>query len=436
MSKEITIVYGVTSSAYKFIGSVFNTGNNLFVTTDGGEFFENERALSLKELADAKDLHIARIVICSEAVTAILSSLYEANLPVEKSFFYNHSINKLVPYNELKTPTINEHSVLYAVYDLSCNLPCFDITNFVILSEFERRQRGLEHICFVILPNQSCSESYMGVRQFHAVDDYQWRIDHIIKSMMRCIPSCISIVELPFREKLSTLIGTHTHVYPEEVVSGSAKQKSSTLLLKPLADAGHSLSFLQPPKNAVALVKNFLDQRVQGKKLITVTLREYQEQAVRNNDLNSWGQFLSELDTREYYPVIIRDSYYLTSAMPEQLKQYSTFTAASSDFLVRLALYQAAYINMGISTGPTYTISFLQGAKSLIFHPINEDNPASSSMTAERCGLTVGQDYFFNDNALQKTIWQRDTHENITSQFNQLVALIAQQDNARGNYGN
>ena len=420
---SVNIIYGITSSTTKFCKSKFNVKENVFVTTSGGEEYENTLSLSLIELAKLT-VDIDKVIICAEAVTQILTSLKDINIPLEKCYFYNHSKNTLVPYKDIVTPKVTEEEILYSVYDLSINLPCFDVTNFVILAELERKKRRLKHICFIILPNLSHSNTYIGANQFHEKEDYEWRIDHIIKPVMRCIPTCLSIIELPYREKIKQILNADSHIYPQEIIKGQANEKSSTVHLKPLKESGHNLALLSPPKNAVKMVESFLQKLSKGQKLITVTLREYQEQIVRNNDFNSWAKFLSKLDKDEFYPVIIRDSYFSTSPIPKALEGYLTFPEASSDYLIRLALYKAAYINMGVSTGPTYTISFIKNAKSLIFHPLNEDNPASSSMTAKKSGLTIGKDYFFNDNKFQKTVWKPDSYENIKSNFDNLLELI------------
>ncbi len=417
------IIYGVTSSTQKFCKSKLNTKENIFVTTSGGEKYEDTVSLSLIELSKL-NVEIDKVIICAEAVNQILPSLQSINIPLRKCYFYNHSKDTLTPCHDIVTPKVYEEDILYSVYDLSINLPCFDVTNFVILAELERKRCGLEYICFIILPNLSNSDTYIGVNQFHEKDDYEWRIDHIIKPVMKSISSCISIIELPYREKIKQILNTNSHVYPKEVVNGQANEKSSTLHLKPLKELGHDLALLTPPKSAVTIVDNFLQKIPKEKKLLTVTLREYQEQTVRNNDFDSWAKFLSELDKNEFYPVVIRDSYFSTSPIPKALKGFLTFSEASSDYLVRLALYKVAYINMGVSTGPTYTISFIKNAKSLIFHPLNEDNPASSPMTAERSGLVIGENYFFNDNKLQKTVWKPDTYENIKSNFYNLLKQI------------
>ncbi|KJY92897.1 hypothetical protein CWB89_15380 [Pseudoalteromonas piscicida] len=426
--KSVTVVYGITSSTNKFIESDYNEDDNLFVTTHGQEPFRGTHSISLCELAERNDIVIRRIIICSEAVTAILSSLRDFNIPLENCFFYNHSKNQLTSYKELIIPAVEEEKILYAVYDLSSHLPCFDITTFSILAEHERRKLKLNNICFIILPNISTQKDYEGVRQFHTEEDYNWRVDHIVKSVMRCIPSCISIVELPFREKLPSFINESKYIYPAEAIHGSVKTKTPTTSLKSALASCGNLAFMKPPKNAITLVKNYIDNYIKGKKLITVTLREYQEQVVRNNDIQSWSRFLNEIDTEVYYPIIVRDSYYSASPMPKGLEAFNDFPQASADFLVRLALYQEAYLNMGVSTGPTFTISFIKNARSLIFHPIDEDNPASSSEAARKAGLTIGEDYFFNDNEFQKTIWQRDSYENIRHNFYKLIEKISNRE--------
>jgi hypothetical protein len=120
----------------------------------------------------------------------------------------------------------------------------------------------------------------------------------------------------------------------------------------------------------------------------------------------------------------VRDAELGAEPASPVLQKYIHFPLASLDFTLRLALYEKAYINMGVSCGPNYGISFIKGARSIIFQMTDDDNPANSTLTAQRSGLSIGEDFFFNDNKLQKTIWKKDDCEHLYNAFEQLLALI------------
>ncbi len=430
-SENITVVYGTTSIADAFINSRYNRENNVFACTQGGEFFHGIAAISLNELMDIEISTIERVVICSVFVSDILKSLIEINIPIELIHYYNHAEQKLITCSELIIPRVQKNSVLHAVYDLSCNLPCFDVCNFVVLAEMERIKQKKQFIHFIILPDRSSGYDHFGIRKFHSEEDYQWRVDKIVKSMMACLPSTLSISELPYREAIANLLDPQCCCFPEQAKNLTDAHPFNTRLLRSFYDkqANTSLSVLKAPQNAQHLVNQYLDKELNGRKLITITLREYQHQTKRNSRINDWGKFLATLDLGKYYPLIVRDFYTSTETTPTELSAYDQFLPASIDFTVRLALYEKAYINMGVSTGPTYTISFLKSARSIVFQMLDEDNPATSSETTKRSGIEIGKNFFFNDNPNQLTIWADDTYENLVHAFSSLTQRI---ENTKG----
>jgi hypothetical protein len=425
MVEDTTVVYGATSAARKFIQTRLRDKKFIVVTTFGAEEINDRVSLSLVEFSRMDIECIKKIVICSEAVTEIIRSLRSASMPLEKCFFYDHSQDCLIPYEEFMLPSINTEAILYAVFDLSSNLPCFDVTNFVVLAESHRKRFDFEKICFIIIPDVSSSDEHIGARLFHSDEDHLWRVDHIVKAVMRCCPSCLSIIELPFREMLSHLKIYSDQVFPIGSLNPlSSEGKTSTFNVINAIKAGEQLSVLRPPKVAKDMVDHFLLCKSRGRKVLTVTLREYTRQTTRNSNIAAWVKFLNTLDRDEYFPVIIRDTYHMTCAEDPRLKKYHHFVVASADFCIRLALYDCAYINMGVSTGPTYPMSFLKNCRSIIFVLMDEENPTTSRATVERAGIEIGENFIFNDNNFQFTVWGSDSYQNIMDNFNKLEALI------------
>ncbi|MFK3863437.1 hypothetical protein [Pseudoalteromonas rhizosphaerae] len=418
-----TIIYGISSPTELFLKSSINTGNNLFACTDGGESYKGTQALSLEDLALVPHDQIDRIIICSMFVSEICNGLREKGLPLERTYFFDHTKKKLIHYNALLAKQVSSEDILYAVYDLSVHLACFDVINFVVLAEIARIEQHKTHIQFILVHDRSTAGENFNTLRFHDADDYAWRIEKIVKTVFTCVPSYISITEFPFKEDAFIFLATKENVFPESYYTNKKSPAINTLLLRSVP-LKYDMSVLSAPLVGKNLAASFLNSLPDNKKIIVITLREYEAQPKRNSDIAQWSAFLDSLDLTIYCPVIIRDTYQSTEKPDDRLKKYIHCPQASMDFCVRLALYELAYINMGVSSGPNYSISFVKGARSIIFQMIDENNPASSSWTAKRSGLEIGKDFFFNDSKLQMTIWEKDDLNHLQHAFDILVARI------------
>jgi hypothetical protein len=425
-----TIVYGLNAPAKLFIKSAFNIGSTLFASTSGDEQFEGEQAMSILDLAAMPPDKVSRIAVCSTFFSEICGVFKKHNIDLGKVYFFDHTRTLLLSQKDVLAPKIAPNEVLYAVYDLSTHLACFDVLNFAVLAEVERKRLGKKYIHFLIAHDRTYNNPRSTIL-FHEHHDHAWRVNNILKAAFMCIPTQLAISEFPFKEDLEVFLKEKPTVFPNDFKTNFLSPPINTLSLKSVKDE-HDLSVLCAPPNAKKIVTKFLTTIPDDLKPIVITLREYDSQLKRNSDIAQWGRFLSDLDLSQYYPIIVRDSYHSSEPPDPRLSQFAHFPQASIDFTVRLALYEKAYLNMGVSCGPNYAISFIRGAKSIIFQMIDEDNPANSSLTAVRSGLDIGKDFFFNDSEYQKTIWQKDDYTQLKSAFEALIDKIKSKNIAPG----
>ena len=420
-----TVVYGLTSSARMFMNSSYNTGNNIFACTKGNEIFDSEHSLSLLELADVDKNSISRVVICSEFVSDIIISLIGIGFDIQNLYFFNHMNENLVSCTTQIIPKIDIDDVLYAFYDLACNLPCYDATTFVVLAEQQRIVEKKKYIQFVIVPDRS--NKHLGINVYHSNDDASWRIEKIVKPLFYSIESCVGTHELLIKEQASLYKNQKISCYPIDYLENNRAVGSDFKAIKRFRELGVELSQLSPPNQAKLLVEQYISSISKGRKVITITFREYWANPEhRNNSIDDWILFLRKLDKAKYCPVVIRDTYYCTMPFPEDIENINYFPLASIDLHLRLALYQSAYINMGVESGPMYPISYLKNACSIIFRQVIEDIPNLSTRTNIMHGFTVGENHYFNDNDSQINVWGKDVFERISSEFERLVTRLEQ----------
>ena len=109
---------------------------------------------------------------------------------------------------------------------------------------------------------------------------------------------------------------------------------------------------LSASAEAKRYVRNWLETFQRGRKLLCVTLRQYRFDPERNSNLESWAAFLKKVDPAEFAVVVVPDTDQLVEFEASVLGRYPAFAPACFDVDLRFALYEAAYLNMCVNTGP------------------------------------------------------------------------------------
>jgi len=418
-----TIIYGISPSTDMFLSSSYNTGNNIFACTNGKEYYKEIEAISLHDLEQLDDKMIDRIVICSEFVSDILKSLFDIGIKQDKCFFFNHMSETLIPCSQLSIPSASSENTLFAFYDLGCNLPCYDVTTFLVLAEQERKNQRKQYIKFIIVPDRS--EKQSGINVYHSHHDTKWRIEKIIKPIFSTVPSYIATDELISKKEIDLYKKFQPSIFPTGYFENQRARACDLALLKHYKESKIDISSISAPPKARELVLDYIRHHAGQKRVITITLREYWANPDhRNSQLEEWANFILSLDRDIYWPVIIRDTYKCTQPLPKSFSGIESFPVASIDLHMRFALYQQAHINLGVENGPIYPISFMKGVRSIVFRRQSENIPCLSSRTNEIYSFKVGKNHYFYDNDFQVTAWCDDICENILNEFYTLEKKI------------
>lgn len=417
-------LYGINTCTTK-CEELFADHEVIYATTLGGESHQGQTCLNINELASLyAQGKVELIVICSMYVSEITTSLLALNVEIDSIYYYDLSKFELKKVIAKKEGIVASDKVLYAFYDLACNLPTFDCVQFAILAELTRLKRHLARIHFVIVADRSSKSDAIGISQYHDGNNAQWRVSHIVEQVFSLIESCAGVSCLSFREQASFYLqhANTEQVFPTDF-NASKKDHAirQNMLLAPVQD-GRSLSVLQANPEAYKLVDKFLSQVAGSKRVISITLREYEDQSQRNSSLEEWAKFLDKLDKEKYLPVIIRDTYQSSLLLTDQLAKYPTLPLASIDVHIRVALYDRAFLNMAKTNGAFYLCNFIPDCRSITFIEVDETNPTMSSETWLKSGYEPGSDAFLRDNRYQKIVWDNDTYENIQAAFDQLIA--------------
>jgi hypothetical protein len=315
--------------------------------------------------------------------------------------------------------------VLYGFYDLQVSPLTYDAAWFVALADRERRRLGLEAVHFVVVPG-----NVDGLREergaYDAAVDLEsrrWRLHHVVIPLFGLVPSAAGFTLLPSRRAAGALrAAAGPRVYPRHYEpSLPVGQHPSELL-----DAGRAgetgLAVLKSPVQARRFVEQWLAPRLQGRRLVTITLRDYRFMTARNSDVGVWGEFAGRLAPR-YLPVLVLDTERALDPLPPALLGLEAFREASWSVPLRLALYERAFLNLGVNNGPLLMGALSASVRLLVFKMITPSVPQTTEEFMARLGFEVGGQLPFAG-PFQRLVWEDDRLDVIEREFTAMVARI------------
>lgn len=419
-----TALYGINTATSIYYEKHQEEDEFIFVTTKGGEKFHDFTSLSLTEFANFNFSKIDRVVICSSFVGEITHSLLQHDFPIEKIYCFDTYNVQVSSCADIKRDRISKDEILYAFYDLANNWVTFDCIAFCILAELERQKRGKKYIHFLIVPDHSCDVEFIGAHECQSPESRSWRIDHILKAVFSCVPSLLSVSHLAFREEADMFTKNGVSYFPDRYKSTETPLHFAHAALLEHKEKGRDLSIFRAPDQARNIVRAYLSEKAKGLKPVVIGLRENNIQTSRNSNLAEWAKFIDTLDKNIYFPIVVRDFYKSYQDLPCDFKKVNVFPNASADFSIRVALYEAAYVNLSITNGAYYITNFMKDVAAVTIVDLDPENPCMSESTWAKGGYTRGQDCVLRDNKAQQVIWGKDKFENIVRAFERVTSSL------------
>ena len=160
---------------------------------------------------------------------------------------------------------------------------------------------------------------------------------------------------------------------------------------------------------------------------MTITVRSYKYNSARNNDLTSWQAAAAYLRQKGYVPILIPDTDALTDGIPAELADMPAVPEASWNVGIRLAFYERAFVNLGVSNGPLYLALLDHKCRALMFKIITGGVPQNEESYIRRQGFKIGGQIPFCT-PFQKRIWQDDRLQVIIDEFEAFERSIKSAD--------
>lgn len=335
-----------------------------------------------------------------------------------------YAINKPIHFwctaiNSESTPT---NDCLYFFYDFDVEPVTYDFALALCIANAKRITLGLSHLKVVFVPGR-----IQGLRkeelEYEAIVNQEarsWRIYSILLPMVRLLPCSYGFTICMSREE-AQLIGKvqARFVYPDHYnVTFPIPYSPKHSMKYP-----KELMAFKADEQALTYVSHWLNQRGHGRKLIVITLRQYNYTPARNSNMAAWAQFSVALDQAEYFVVFIPDTEQALLEIPNALKAFTFFKPACWNLLLRSALYELAYLNLGVNTGPMSLCWFNPLCRYITFKTITENGvQASRSVMTDR-GFVFGKSPIFAG-PLQKWVWDEDSFDIVMKEFMLMCAAI------------
>lgn len=320
-------------------------------------------------------------------------------------------------------------STLFFFYDLDIAPITFDICSSVALVEMERRRLGLAAVHAVLV---------RGRRLEHEPADYeaavpaaarQARIDGILLPALRMLPGCTGITLCANRAEAAAIrFALARHVFPEGYSPQFPLGPDPTQVRR-RARAGEAVfPVLEGPPAARERARRFLDCHLAGRRPVVITLREYAYMPGRNSRLEEWAAFADGLDSRRYGVVFVRDTEHALEPVPDWMARRAVCQAASFDLALRMALYEAAYLNMAVMHGPMELCWYNERCRYALFTEVGSAPQAEAERLVAN-GFEIGASLPFA-RPWQRWYWQADRLPAIERAFKEMCEIIARTSSA------
>jgi len=316
-------------------------------------------------------------------------------------------------------------------YDLDIASLTFDIVDYLMLAELERRRLGLDAVHVVVVPGRvgglrQEAEHYEKVVDQHA---RLWRLYNLIIPMFALLPSVAGYTICSDRRH-ATLVRLFfpRAVHPPGYWPAFPIVPVRRLVFGAAREGRAVYPGLKMPEQALRFVDDWLKARVGARRPVVITLRQYGYMTTRNSNVSAWVEFARRLDPDRYAPIFVQDVAAAMGPTPPELDQFLVFREAPFNMILRGALYERAWLNICQAHGPTELMWYNERCRYVIFLTIGS-SPETELETLRGYGIEPDQSPPFAT-PLQKWVWDKDDLPAIEREFHAMEAAIERADAA------
>ena len=306
-------------------------------------------------------------------------------------------------------------NTLYFFYDFEIEPITFDFVWALSVANAKREELSLDFLHVVFVPGtfsglRKESSEYEGIVNY---DSRVWRIDSILIPCVKLLPCSYAITLCATRNEASQIRQKQAKfVYPLKynVTFPISYDPEQAMVY------GQKSMCLRADNKAKEYVSEWLRLHAGDKKTIIITLRQYGYTLERNSNIDAWARFASEIDKENFLVVFVPDTEQALHGIPPELSDFLFFQPACWNLNLRGALYELAYLNLGVNTGPMSLCWFNSQCRYITFKTaVKNVREIPLEMLLEK-GFVLGMNPAFA-NKFQKWVWDDDDFEVIHREF-------------------
>jgi hypothetical protein len=328
--------------------------------------------------------------------------------------------------------------VLYAFYDLGVAPITFDFLWFLVGAELERQRRGCASIHAVIVPGLRTGLRKENPELENSLDPAARgaRVHAIVVPACALLPSLSGVTVASSRaqaEQLVELAGEA--VFPARYEPNFPSYPGPHEPLRAAREEGARVAVLRATAADLRAVDAWLAAHRCGPRLVTVTLRSYNYAPARNSNIAAWATFARSLDPARFSVVFVPDTAQCIGGLPPELRNFRIFGEAAMAVGLRMALYQRAYLNLGVNTGPMGLCWLNDQTRYITFKILTGSVPNTTPEYMKFLGFEPGKSLPFAT-PWQQWVWAEDEFEIIEDAVSaMLMRLEESPDQTHANRG-
>lgn len=332
------------------------------------------------------------------------------------SGFFYYLLSKPINFLAFKTGFHSKaKDTLYFFYDFDVEPITFDFGWALCIANARREELGLTHLRIIFVPGRvsGLRNETPDYDKIIGFDARNWRVNSIILPILQLLPArhgfvfCADRNEAMFiREKQAQF------VYPEKYTVAFPTSHAPQLAMY----YQQKMLTFKADSQAISYISEWQKQHAFNKKLIVITLRQYAFSPERNSNIAEWAKFANALNKEEFLVVFIPDTESALLSIPVELERFYFFKPACWNLNLRAALYELAYINLGVNNGPMILCWCNPNCAYITFKTFAKNVPQASLEVMIDRGFIFGQNPKFA-NQFQKWVWEEDVFELIHHEF-------------------
>jgi len=248
-------------------------------------------------------------------------------------------------------------------------------------------------------------------------DSSNWRINNILIQTASIHDKCKGIIILPDRQSVKEII-KNNEIYPY-LYDGVNLRAANIIEFYKNMDRPKLFTGLSASVKGKEYIESYIKENSINKKIITIVLRNYDFDPIRNSKIDEWAKFVNYLLESNYHPVIIPDTDDAFNRMLPFDERY-IFRDCCWNIGLRMALYESSYLTLSVPTGPVALALFNKKCSVIVMNFLPEGSITTSRESFKKIGYEIGENYrFLLPN--QKVSYLPDYFSNIKFEFDEFI---------------